>query len=57
MAEVRLWRPCVVTFVGQRVTAGVPQHVRVSLEGESGFNARTLDHACEARRGVWRAAL
>ena len=37
VAEVRLQRPCVVPLVGQRVTAGVPQHVRVRLEAQLGL--------------------
>jgi hypothetical protein len=32
MAEVGLQRPRIVALVGQREAAGVPQHVRMSLE-------------------------
>jgi hypothetical protein len=32
VAKVSLQRPCVVPFVGQRIPAGVPQHVRVRFE-------------------------
>ena len=47
VAEVGLQRPRVVALVGQRITAGVPQHVRVRLEGQLGLPARPLDHAGE----------
>jgi hypothetical protein len=33
----------------------MPEHVRVSLEPELGFGARTLDHAVETGGGKWRA--
>ena len=45
MSKVRLKRSGVVTLVGQRVAAGMAQHVRVYLEGQLGVPARALDHA------------
>ena len=36
MAEVSLKRPRVVSLIGQRVTARVPEHVRVGLERQLG---------------------
>jgi hypothetical protein len=47
----------VVPFVGQRVTAGVPQHVRVGLEDGLRLLASAFDHAGEPRGSEWRAAL
>jgi len=34
-----------VRSVGQRVAAGVPQHVRMRFEPELGLDSRTFDHA------------
>ena len=48
--KVRLQCPGVVPLVGQRVAAGVPQHVRVRLERQLGLPARPFDHAGEASR-------
>ncbi len=47
----------VVALVGQRVAAGVPQHVRVRLEAELGLGPCPLDHAGEASGGERRAPL
>jgi hypothetical protein len=51
MAEPALYRPGVVPLVGERVAAGVPQHVRVGLELQPGDGRRPLGHAREAGRG------
>src|SRR5262245_63225012 len=47
VAEVSLQRPRVVAFVGQRVAAGMPQHVRVRLECEFGLDRCPFHHAGE----------
>ena len=47
VAEVCLQGPRVVSLVGQRVAAGVPEHVRVRLEGKLGLDPCPLDHARE----------
>ena len=47
VAKVSLQRPRIVTLVGESVTAGMPQHVRVCLEGELGLDPCPLDHARE----------
>jgi hypothetical protein len=44
VAEISLQRPRVVAFVGQRVAASGPEHMRVRLEGELCLPACTLDH-------------
>ena len=43
--------------VGQRIAAGMPQHVGMRLEPKSGFGARALDHAGETSRREWSAPL
>jgi hypothetical protein len=48
VAEIGLQRPRVVALVGKRVAAGMPEHMRMGLEGESGRPARTFDHPGEA---------
>ena len=48
VAEVGLQGAGVVPLVGQGITAGVPKHVRVRLEGQLGLPARPFDHAGEA---------
>jgi hypothetical protein len=40
VAEVSLKRPCVVAFIGERVAAGVPEHVRMDLESKPRRRAR-----------------
>ena len=40
-------RPSVVPLVSESVAAGVPQHVRVRLEGQLGLDPCPLDHAGE----------
>lgn len=57
VSEVCLQRSGIVAFVGERVTASVAQHVRVSLEAQPCLDTGTLDHPCEACRGEGRAAL
>src|SRR5262245_53584278 len=47
MAEISLQRPRVVPPVGQCVTAGVPKHVRVGLEGKFRLDPCPLHHAGE----------
>ena len=55
--KISLQRPGVVAFVRQSVTAGVPQHVGMRLEAESGLRPRTFHHAGKAGRRERRAAL
>ncbi len=43
VAQVSLQRPRVVALVGQSATAGVPQHVRVSLEAQSRLDTYALN--------------
>ena len=47
VAEIGLQRPRVVSLVGERVAASVPEHVRVRLEGKLGLDPCSLDHAGE----------
>jgi hypothetical protein len=54
MAEPSLDRPGVVALVGEGVTAGVAQHVRVRFELKAGA---ALDHLGEAGRGERGAAV
>jgi hypothetical protein len=44
MPKIGLQRSCVMAVIGQLVTAGVAQHVRMRLEREFGLRARALDH-------------
>jgi len=55
--EVCLQRPRVVPLVGERVAAGVPEHVRVGFEPQLRFGACALDHAGKPRRGERRSPL
>ena len=57
MAEISLQRSCVVASVGERVATGVPEHVRVCLDRQLGSDARSFNHAGEAGRREWSAAL
>jgi lactate dehydrogenase-like 2-hydroxyacid dehydrogenase len=43
--------------LGQRVAAGMPEHVGVDLEADLGFLAGASEQLGEARRGEWAAAL
>ena len=47
----------IVSLVRERVAAGVPEHVRMRLEAQLGHRACAFDHASEASRREWRAAL
>jgi hypothetical protein len=50
-------RPGVVALVGERVAAGVAEHVRVCLEIEAGGGGRRpLDHSRKARAREWGSA-
>ena len=55
VAQVGLQGARIVALVGQRVAAGVSEHVRMRLETQLGLRACTLDHAGEAGRGKWGA--
>ncbi len=57
VAEVRLQSARIVALVRQRVAAGVPQHMRVSLEPEPSLDPCPLDHAGEASGSEWRSPL
>jgi hypothetical protein len=48
MAQVSLQGSGVVPLVGERVAAGVSEHVRMSLEAQTRLSASPLNHACEA---------
>ena len=48
VAEIRLQRPRIVPSVGEGVTAGMPQHVRMWLEAKLGLDTRPFDHPSEA---------
>ena len=43
--------------IGQRVAAGVPQHVDMNLERKAGAGADALDEAIDGIGGEWSAAL
>ena len=49
MPEVRLQRPCIVSSVGQCGAAGMPEHVRVRLEGQLGMMAVSFRHPSYAK--------
>jgi hypothetical protein len=51
MAQIGLQRSGIDALVGQRVTAGMPEHVRMDLEANLGFVAGTREQLGEARRG------
>ena len=57
MAEIGLQGARIVPLVGQRVAAGVPEHVGVGLEAKLGLSARPLDHAGEASGAEGRSSL
>ena len=50
VTEVSLKRPRIVPLIGQRIPAGVPEHVWVCLEAELRFDACPLDHTREPCR-------
>jgi hypothetical protein len=57
MAEPCLDCPSVVTLVGEGVSTGVAEHVRVRLEVEARAGGGTLDHPGEAGRRERRSPL
>ena len=57
VTKVSLKRSRVVALIGERVAAGVPQHVGMGLEGQLGCDTRPLDHPSEASRREWRTTL
>ena len=57
MAKVGLEGARIVSLIGERVAAGVPEHVRVRLEPKFAFGARAFDHAGKPRRRERRAPL
>src|SRR2546430_15405165 len=57
MAEIGLKGAGIVPPVCQGESAGVPQHVRVSLEPQFGLNTSALHHASKAGGREGRAAL
>jgi hypothetical protein len=57
VSQIGLQGARVVPLVGEREAAGVPEHVRVGLEGKPRLNTYTLDHAGKAGGGERRAAL
>jgi hypothetical protein len=57
MAEIGLQGTGITPSIGKRVTASVPEHMGMCLERQFGNLASRLDHAGEARRCKWRAAL
>jgi hypothetical protein len=57
MAEPSLDCPGVVPLVGERVPAGMAEHVRVRLQLEAGTRGSTLDHPGEAGRRERRSPL
>jgi hypothetical protein len=57
VTKVGLQRPCVVSLIDQRITAGVPEHVRVCFEVELGLAASAFDHLGKAYGGERRTPL
>ena len=51
MAEVSLQGAGVMALIGKLEAAGMPKHVRVSLERQLSRRASALDHTGEASRG------
>ena len=45
----------IMPLIGQGVSAGVPQHVDVYLEGDSGTLTYALRKAIDGIRGEWSA--
>ena len=50
MTQPVLDSPCVVAVICQLVAAGVPQHVRMDLQGQIGAFADALDKAIDGVR-------
>ena len=57
VAQVGLQGARVVPLIGERITAGVPQHVRMRLEAQPSRSPCPLNHASKASGGERRAAL
>src|SRR5262245_4786376 len=57
VAEVSLQGPRIVPLIGQRVAAGMPEHVRVRLERKLRFDPCPLDHAGKPGGAEGSAAL
>jgi hypothetical protein len=57
MAEPSLDRPGVVALVGERVAAGVAEHVWMRLQFEARGDGSAFDHPGKAGGREWRAAL
>ena len=57
VSEVRLQRPRIMPFVGERITAGVPEHMWVRFEPQLGLVPCPLDHASKARGAKRRSPL
>jgi hypothetical protein len=53
MPEVSLQGTGIVSLIGKREAAGVPQHVRMGLEAQMRLNASTPNHAGEASGAKW----
>jgi hypothetical protein len=49
--------PGIVTFIGEGIAAGVPEHVRMRLQFQASAHSRALDHPGKARGRERRAAL
>ena len=57
MPEIRLQGASIMSSVGKRIPAGMPQHMRVRLERKLGHLSGPFDHAGEVGLGEQRAAL
>ncbi len=57
VAEIGLQGPRIVTFVGQRVAAGMPEHMRVRFEAKLCLGPCPLHHPGKSGRREWRAPL
>jgi len=52
MTQVRLERTRIVSRIGQRITASVPEHVSMHFNSKFGGTPSSLDHSREARRSA-----
>jgi hypothetical protein len=57
VSQIGLKRARIDAVIGELEAAGVPQHVRVHWETESGCNAKPRDHLTKARGRERHAAL
>jgi len=57
VTQIRLQSARVVAFIGQREAAGVPQHVRVSLEAQLSGHTSAIYKPSKARCSEGRPAL